>query len=269
LGRTLRRLRLLGPATVVLALSIGVACESTVEVSAVPVHVDSERGIKFTSVDRFSDAAGTVMRRSENLELPGPNDPIDYDADFLSHGLGPDVSDVSYYAFDVSPLKSAPVYGISYASDPSKRVDGQSPIFDHLPGEDGYNDFWQVIQVLVPDDYEPNSIRRFDDIELAGYELVDTGLIINCPIIPYGSTAVLADRSSDGWYKGEHVQYFSFETQRSSVSNPGVLDVPYAVVRVIFEDNDPSKGMKIDHATGKTRNVFDTVPGDELYRVLR
>lgn len=219
-------------------------------------------------MDRFSDDAGTVMRRSANADLPAPNEPIDFDSDFLQHALGPGGDDVSYYAFDVNSLQSAPVYSVVYASDPSVRVEGQSPIFDQIPGDPGYNDFWQAIQVLVPDDYEVNSLKSLDDIESSGYELVRTGTIINCPIVPFGSKAELANRDSVGWYKGKHVQYFSFEVQQVSVVTDGPLDVPYAVVRVIFEDNDPSKGMKLDSSTGKTHNVFDTIPGDDLYRAL-
>ncbi len=252
----------------IVSLVLIIACSSEPEVVAVDVHVDPQTGIEFVSVDRFSDEAATIMRRSDNADLPAPNEPIDYDADFLRHALGPDGNDVSYYAFDVSSLLSAPVYAFVYESDPSQRVEGQAAVFDVIPGDDGYNDFWQMVRVLVPDDYEPNSIRSLEDIENSGYEQVMTTTIINCPIVPYGSTAELASRDSVGWYKGKYVQYFSFESLDVNVANPGQLDVPYAIVRVIFEDNDLAKGMKTDPETGKTRNVFDTIPGDELYRAL-
>ncbi len=251
-----------------LVFAVSCAAESNSEPVTIAVHVDAETGIEFVSVDRFSGEAATIMRRSDNSALPAPNEPIDYDADFLSHALSPSGEDVSYYAFDVSSLLSAPVYAFAYASDHSIDVDGQAPVFDVIPGDEGYNDFWQMVRVLVPDDYEVNSIRSLDDIENSGFELVWTGTIINCPIVPFGSKAKLAERDAVGWYKGKHVQYFSFETLETSVLNPGALDVPYAVVRVIFEDNDPAKGMKLDPVTGKTHNVFDTVPGDELYRAL-
>ena len=55
-------------------------------------------------MDLFSDVAGTVMRRSQNSDLPSPNEPIDYDADFLNHALAPGGSDVSYYAVDLYSL---------------------------------------------------------------------------------------------------------------------------------------------------------------------
>jgi hypothetical protein len=253
---------------VLIVLLSSVACTDQLAVEKVPVHTNPDTGIEFVSVDRFSDSAATIMRRADNPELPAPNEAIDYDADFLRHALGPAGEDVSYYAFDVSSLLSAPVYSFVYESDPSTRVDGQSPVFDSIPGDEGYNDFWQMVRVLVPDGYVANSIKSLDEIEASGFELERTGTIINCPIVPYGSTAVLAKRNSVGWYQGKHVQYFSFESLQTSVVNPQSLDVPYAVVRVIFEDNDPAKGMKVDSTTGKTHNVFDTIPGDELYRAL-
>ncbi len=267
-GETTLSIRTFGLLVMATAFTLTVACASVAEVQAVVPHIDPETGIEYVSVDRFSDEAGTIMRRSDNPDLPAPNEPIDYDADFLRDALGPNGEEVSYYAFDANPLLSAPVYAFVYASDPARKVDGQGAIFDVLPGEDGYNDFWQMIEVLVPDDYEPNSIRSLEEIENSGFELRSTGTIINCPIVPYGSTANLAKRTAIGWYKGLHVQYFVFESQEVNIVNPGPLDVPYAVVRVIFEGNNPSNGMKVDPVSGKTRNVFDSVPGDNLYRAL-
>ncbi len=270
--RVAGRISIVGILSIAIALMIFSACATEPQpqpsVVPYPVHVNPDTGIEFVAVDRFSDEAGTLMRRSEAPNLPAPNEPIDYDSDFLRHSLGPDGQDVSYYMFDVSSLRSAPVYVFVYASDQSRPVEGQSPIFDLIPGEDGYNDFWQKVNVLVPDDYEPDSVRSLDDVEAAGFELVRTGTIINCPIVPYGSTAELAEKSVTGWYKGKHVSYFIFDVMEASIVSPGPIDVPYAVVRVIFEDNDPAKGMKIDPDTGNTRNVFDTLPGDKLYRSL-
>ena len=118
---------------------------SGIEVEPFPTQVNPETGIEYVSVDRFSDDAGTMLRRSENPDLPAPNEPIDFDNDFLGHALGPSGEDVQYYEFDVAPFLSAPVYAFVYESDPTRRVDGQSAVFDQIPGEDSYNDFWQDI----------------------------------------------------------------------------------------------------------------------------
>ena len=262
-----RTVKYFSPLMMLVVMLSSVSCSDS-SVEAVAVHIDAATGIEFVSVDRFSDSAGTIMRRSDDPSLPAPNEPIDFDADFFRHALSPSGDDVGYYAFDVSSLLSAPIYSFVYASDTSKRVDGQAPIFDVIPGDEGYNDFWQLVRVLVPDDFVANSVHSLDEIEQSGFELERTGTIINCPIVPFGSTAELAKRNSVGWYKGKHVQYLSFESLETGIVNPTNLDVPYAVVRVIFEGNDPAKGMKVDPETGNTRNVFDTIPGDELYRAL-
>ena len=261
------RRSLLGILAVALTATFA-ACTAEPEVAAFPTHVNPDTGIEFVAVDRFSNDAGTVMRRSVNPDLPAPNEPINFDDDFLSHALGPAGEDVNYYMLDVVSFQSAPLYSFVYASDPTRRVREQSSVFDVIPGEEGYNDFWQKVMVLVPDDYEPNSVRSLDGIKAAGFELERTSTIINCPLVPYGSTAELAKWESVGWYKGKHVQYFTFDSTEISVLNPGPLDIPYAVVRVVFQDNDPAKGMKTEPDTGNTHNVFDTLPGDELYRSL-
>lgn len=40
------------------------------------VHIDEVTGIEFVSVDRFSDEAATIIRRTDNANLPAPNEPI-------------------------------------------------------------------------------------------------------------------------------------------------------------------------------------------------
>src|SRR5579862_5184506 len=50
------------------------------------------------SVDRFSDAFAHLFKRSANASLPAANAPIDCDqGPFITHGLGPDGEDVTYY----------------------------------------------------------------------------------------------------------------------------------------------------------------------------
>src|SRR5688500_3875496 len=62
-------------------------------------------------VDRFSDLAGTLFRRSAMPSLPGRDEPIDLDQPpFVTHGLGPSGQRVRYYNFDVMPESPAPIY---------------------------------------------------------------------------------------------------------------------------------------------------------------
>ena len=225
-------------------------------------------GAEVVAVDRFSDAAGTLHRRSQISSLPGPGEPVDFDSAFLNKGLGPDGRKVQYYDFDVQSIVAAPVYIMFYASNPDEQVPGQKTVFDVAPGEEGYNDFWQVIKVLVPDDFVADSLRSLADIEQAGYEQVPTNLIVNCPLVPLGSTARHASNTALGWYDGKAVQYFTFEMTELTTMPTGPAQVPYAVIRVMFSDNDMTHGFALERNSDQTHNVVDSVPSDELYRAL-
>src|SRR5215468_10229617 len=53
------------------------------------------------AVDRFTDQAAMLQRRSAAPTLPGPNQPIDFDqGPFITHGYGPGGEKVTYYNFD-------------------------------------------------------------------------------------------------------------------------------------------------------------------------
>lgn len=96
-------------------------------------------------------------------------------------------------------------------------VSGQLNIVDVIPGVTGYNDFWQVVAVTVPDSYAANSITDAAALTAAGYAMQTTDTLVNCPIVPAGSTAILRDAGDTsgtqlqrGWYQGKVVYYFNF-----------------------------------------------------------
>ena len=63
------------------------------------------------TVDRFSDAAGTLLKRSADNHLPGPNEPIDFDTPpFNVWGLSPAGEPALYYHLDVKSTTPVPVY---------------------------------------------------------------------------------------------------------------------------------------------------------------
>jgi hypothetical protein len=62
-------------------------------------------------------------------------------------------------------------------------VEGQHNIIDAVPGDDGYSAFWRVNLVTVPEDFEPDSIRDAADVNEMGYEVTETDLVVNCPIV--------------------------------------------------------------------------------------
>ena len=128
----------------------------TVQTVMAPLNPDQA---PIAAVDRFSNKAAHLQVRTADNHLPGPNDPVDFDAGpFITQGLSPTTGKpVRYYNFDVQNTTPAPVY-VLYREGEDKPVAGQLDIIDTLPGEKGYNDFRQVWKVRVPKDYVANTI---------------------------------------------------------------------------------------------------------------
>lgn len=227
-------------------------------------------------IDRFSDDAGMLFRRSANAGLPGAGEPIDFDmAPFITQGLGPNGQVVQYYNFDVMATAPAPIFALFYES--GGPVPGQHNIVDVIPGEAGYNDFWQVVKVTVPDSYIANSATSAQDLVDAGYDMEYTDMLVNCPIVPDGSTADLRLGGEDnglttGWHDGEVIYYFNFFEAPLSVNGDG--EVPTSDIFVAFNINPdqpgggPASGFMVETGTMQTHNVVETVPGDALYSPL-
>lgn len=231
------------------------------------------------SVDRFSDVAGNMMKRSANPSLPGANEPINCDlAPFITKGLGPDGELVEYYNFDIQTLTAAPLY-VLFREGEDSPVSGQMNIIDVIPGDPGYNDFWKMILVTVPADYKANTVASYDEIFEAGYELEPTANLVNCPVVPEGSIASkrLGSESTalvQGWYKGKLVYYFTFTEKALSVSPR--QEIPLSPIYVCFNVNPdetdpnsgPASGDKTETGSQQTHNVLETLPVDETYSPL-
>jgi hypothetical protein len=230
------------------------------------------------SVDRFSDAAATLFKRSENSSLPGPNMPINFDqVPFITKGLSPTGGTVQYYNFDVMAEESAPIY-VLFKDGESTPVPDQINIVGVIPGEAGYNDFWNVKKVTVPSYYRANTVTSVDELMAMGYTIENTDIIVNCPIVPEGSTASLRYNSGDtgltmGWYEDQVVFYFNFaEAAITGTPNlPGNPLVPLADILVCFNINPgmtgggPPSGFKTETGTDQTHNVVSTIPTDTGY----
>lgn len=225
-------------------------------------------------IDRFSDEAGHLQKRSASPSLPGPNEPVDFDqGPFITQGLGPDGEVVKYYNFDVQPTTPAPIFVPMRRGAP---VPGQLNIVDVVPGDAGYNDFWQVVAVTVPESYVANSLTSADAVFAAGYPMQTTDTLVNCPIVPAGSTASLRDRDDTsapgvtrGWYEGEVVHYFNFgEKAGGLVAVAGM--VPTSPIWVTFNDDStgPASGFKTETGTSQTHNVTGSLPTSAAYSPL-
>lgn len=226
------------------------------------------------SVDRFSDKAGTLLKRSTDKRLPGPNEPIDFNSQPLNTlGLSPTGEPVLYYHLDVQSTTPAPVY-IFYREGEDKPVQGQLNIIDTLPGENGYNDFRQIWKVSVPKDYAANSMSDTSTLKHAGYKMEKTDKLLNMPVVPEKSVAPLRFKGGDpglqrAWYQGQVAKYFVFEEAPLSASGN---EVPVSPIYDGFTINpgEPGGGMAFhfEPDTMQTHNVVATVPGDEGYSPL-
>ena len=111
----------------------------------------------------------------------------------------------------------------------------------------------------------------------AGYTVEALPAVVNCPVVPEGSTARYRWGGGDtgltrGWYKDMVVYYFNF------VEAPLMTDesdmVPLSPIFVTFninpdmEGGGPPSGFVTDPATGRTHNVAATLPGDVGYSPL-
>jgi hypothetical protein len=129
----------------------------------------------------------------------------------------------------------------------------------------------------VPADYVANSITSADQILSEGYPVQLTGMIVNCPVVPAGSTAMLryTDESSElhrGWKDGEVVYYFTFS--ESPITLDGDGNVPLADILVSFNINPgmpgggPASGFRTETGSDQTHNVVAVLPGDPGYSPL-
>lgn len=249
------------------------ACDDESSPAHQPQAKDPATAAK-VSVDRFSDKAATLMRRSAAPSLPAANQAIAFDSGepFITAGLGPRGEHVRYYNFDVQPTTPAPIYAFFRAG--GVPVDGQLNVVDVVPGDPRYSDFWQVQKVTVPSSYVPNSVTSLAEITAAGFPIEPTQMLVNCPVVPDGSVATLrfsGETSSlqSGWYKGMLVKYFSFSEKALSGAA-----VPVAPIFVTFKINPdkagggPGSGFVTEQGSAQTHNVVTVVPADAGYSPL-
>jgi hypothetical protein len=228
------------------------------------------------AVDRFSNQAGTLLLRSTDKRLPGPNEPINFDTPALSTlGLSPKGESVLYYDLDVQSTTPAPVY-VLYREGEDAPLEGQLDIIDTLPGEKGYNDFRQIWKVWVPKDYVANTVTDAAALQQAGYKMEKTDALLNMPVVPDKSQGHVRFKGGSlelqrAWYRGQVAKFFVFD--EAPLSAPGDK-VPVSPIYDGFNVNpgEPNggvaSGFHTEPGTGQTHNVVATVPGDAAYSPL-
>ncbi len=60
-----------------------------------------------------------------------------------------------------------------------ERVEDQYNIYDSVPGMPNYSPLWQFNYVIVPRDYEPNTLRSEADCLSSGYQVVRSTVVEN------------------------------------------------------------------------------------------
>jgi hypothetical protein len=210
--------------------------------------------------------------------LPEADEPIDMDtAPFITKGLGPNGELVQYYNFDVQPEQTAPIF-VLFREGEMAPVPDQLNIIDVIPGDEHYSDFWHVHFVTVPADYVANTITSVDELMSYGYSTERTNMVVNCPVVPDGSTALLRLGGGDtgltrGWYRDQVVYYFDFSEKMITVDLPptGHPDMPLSDILVSFNINPgetgggPPSGFMTEMGTDQTHNVVETLPSDDAY----
>jgi hypothetical protein len=226
------------------------------------------------SVDRFSDAAGKLFKRSLSATLPAANAAISLDSGpFITTGLDRTGAVAKYYNLDVQSTTPDDIY-VFFRKGATTPLTGQNNIIPTIPGDAGYNDFWLVNKVIVPDTYIPNTFTSESEILTSAFEIVKTNMIVNCPVVPFGSTAAksktagVASALTIGWYKGKAVAYFEFAEAAITATATG--KVPIDDIYVMFNDDTvgPASGFKVEAGTMQTHNVLGSLPGDSNYSPL-
>ncbi len=60
-----------------------------------------------------------------------------------------------------------------------ERVEDQYNIYDSVPGMEKYSPLWQFNYVVVPQDYEPNTLRSEEDCLSSGYPIQKSTIVEN------------------------------------------------------------------------------------------
>jgi hypothetical protein len=215
-------------ARLVPAFSLGLVLAAPLPVQAVapPQPIDDDHGLSapLAFVDRFSDVAGTLLRRSADPSLPAPNAPFSLDDPrFVVPVAGPGGTTGRCYNLDIRPAKPRRYY-VFYDSIGNYRI-GQFPVIDAVPGDRDYSAFWDVWKIVTPNNFrETNWVRdaatvlRLISDPSSGYLGRSTGVFLNAPVVPEGTTASMKGEGRPGhatqlyaWYERARAPFLYLE----------------------------------------------------------
>jgi hypothetical protein len=186
---------------------------------------------------------------AEEAELPAFEGWYD-GAEGIYYDLGSNSAQVGDEAVAVAPVWRL-IYGFDETGEP-RFIDGQGGIFDTQPGDPDYTDLWAVYFVIAPEDYVAGSITSIAAIEASGYEIIETGMLRNCPIVPEGTALARGGELQRGWSDGDEVSYFDFGESTDAIT---------PVWLPVYGIDDDGAPQLVDGQYA----IFDAEPGDDGY----
>jgi hypothetical protein len=162
-------------------------------------------------------AVDQILNGDYELTVPGllKNCPIVPEGSTLDEGGAPLVGrwykGQEVFCFDfgsnVNGTASLDVFITGFDDDGNPQfVQGQRNIVYSIPGDPGYSAFWFVNMVVVPEDYQPNTITSASQVLGSDYEIVHPGLLVNCPIIRTLDATPVAELPVTGELGGDRIE---------------------------------------------------------------
>lgn len=179
-----------------------------------------------------------------------------------------DGKSIQYYDFSQSSENVGNAYvlvtGFDANNNPIKVAD-QKDIYDAKRSDADYTDFWRILYVTVPTNYQADSIKSSDDIEKSNWSIKDSGRVENRPQV-LNDDKIEPDRpKSGGWVKGDAVYTWTFETNITRNST----DVTKVATGIEYEPVTGYDAAGNPNRVSGQYNIVDTVPGQENYTPAR
>lgn len=132
----------------------------------------------------------------------------------------------------------------------AQMIEGHRTVLDVVPGDVGYSDLWDVRFVVVPEGYDSTLVHSWSDIEASGLEIVPSGMLVNCPIVPGDATVASGHSIHATWYRGETTHYFDMGL------SPAVPGHAYVFVTGLDDAGEPIEVIGPPVLSGDLENDF-------------
>ncbi|MBI2892149.1 MAG: hypothetical protein HYY06_01255 [Deltaproteobacteria bacterium] len=159
-------------------------------------------------------------------------------------------------------------------SEDQEKLEGQGAIVETLLDRPDYSPFWEIVQVTAPAGYQNEDIKSLETLERAGFEMNETGVVVNCPMVE--EAAVLARGLSERarplprlplWFRRLKAFCFLVDRGWEVLQDPkGGLGLPLdlAARDVVY----PVLDLFGEHVVAKDNRLFGALPGDPEYSPL-